>query len=382
METITRRQFLRRVACTSCALAVAELSLPLSSPAGKGGTADPKGPDSPPAEARYYRRLPNLEVECQLCPRRCRVADLERGFCGVRENRGGTYYTLVHSRPAALNIDPIEKKPFFHFLPSTLTFSLATAGCNIHCKFCQNWELSQVRPEQISSFYLPPAAAATEAQRQSCASIAYTYSEPVVFFEYMVDTARAARKKGLRNVVVTNAFIDPEPLRELCRQVDAIKVDLKAFTDKFYREVCNGELKPVLQSLQLLQKHGIWYEIVYLVVPTLNDQEEPIRKMCLWIKRELAPDVPLHFTRFQPMYLLKNLPPTPIESLERARQIALAEGLRFVYLGNVPGHEGENTYCPRCRKTLIRRLGYTVRENNVRKGTCRFCGERIPGVWG
>jgi len=300
----------------------------------------------------------------------------------VRENRGGTYYTLVHSRPAALNIDPIEKKPFFHFLPSTLTFSLATAGCNIHCKFCQNWELSQVRPEQISSFYLPPAAAATEAQRQSCASIAYTYSEPVVFFEYMVDTARAARKKGLRNVVVTNAFIDPEPLRELCRQVDAIKVDLKAFTDKFYREVCNGELKPVLQSLQLLQKHGIWYEIVYLVVPTLNDQEEPIRKMCLWIKRELAPDVPLHFTRFQPMYLLKNLPPTPIESLERARQIALAEGLRFVYLGNVPGHEGENTYCPRCRKTLIRRLGYTVRENNVRKGTCRFCGERIPGVWG
>jgi len=382
MGSITRREFLQGLAGASCALLLSRIPLDSLPALWEPREAFAGVPDLSQVEARYYKKLPHQEVECQLCPRRCRVGDLERGFCGVRENRGGTYYTLIHSRPAALNIDPIEKKPFFHFLPSTLAFSLATAGCNMQCKFCQNWDISQVRPEQVRNLHLPPENVVSEAQGASCASIAYTYSEPVIFYEYMIDIARLARKKGIKSVVVTNAFIQKDPLVELCGQVDAIKVDLKAFTERYYREVCRGELKPVLQSLKLLQKEGVWYEIVYLVVPTLNDQEEPIRKMSLWIKNELSADAPLHFTRFHPMYLLKNLPPTPVQTLERARQIALDAGLRFVYIGNVPGHEGENTYCPRCRKILIRRIGYTIRENQLRKGTCRFCGERIPGVWG
>jgi pyruvate formate lyase activating enzyme len=382
MKSITRRQFLKGVVGGACVFTLSRIPLDPIWDDGQGQDAFAGVPELSRVEARYYQRLSNQEVECQLCPRRCRVGDLERGFCGVRENREGTYYTLVHSRPAALNVDPIEKKPFFHFLPSTLAFSLATAGCNIHCKFCQNWDISQVRPEQVQNSYLPPEAIVSEAQQAGCTSIAYTYSEPVIFYEYMIDIARLARRKGLKSVVVTNAFINPEPLTELCGQVDAVKVDLKAFTEKYYQEVCKGELKPVLESLKILKKQGIWYEIVYLTVPTLNDQEGAIRKMCHWIKNELSPHVPVHFTRFHPMYLLKNLPPTPVKSLERARQIALDAGLSFVYIGNVPGHEGENTYCPRCRKTLIRRVGYSIRENHLQKGACRYCGEKIPGVWG
>ena len=382
MPLVTRRQFLKGVAGGACAIALSRIPFTVADWDLFGEEKAFAGvPELSQVEAKYYQRLPHQEVECQLCPRRCWVGDLERGYCGVRENRGGIYYTLVHSRPAALNIDPIEKKPFFHFLPSTMAFSLGTAGCNLQCKFCQNWEISQVRPEQVQNVHLPPEAIVSEAQKAACTSIAYTYSEPIIFYEYMLDSARLAKKKGIKSVVVTNGFINREPLLELCRQVDAIKVDLKGFTPRYYQEFCRGELKPVLESLKVLQRAGVWHEIVYLQVPTLNDQEGPIRQMCLWIKEELSADVPLHFTRFHPMYLLKNLPPTPVPSLERSRQIALDAGLRFVYLGNVPGHEGENTYCPRCRKTLIRRLGYSIRENNLRKGACQFCGEKIPGVW-
>ena len=382
MRSITRRQFLKGVTGGACALALSRIPLePFTSSRGETNLLA-EVPELSQMEARYYRKLSHLEVECQLCPRGCRVGDLERGFCGVRENRSGTYYTLVHSRPAALNIDPIEKKPFFHFHPSTLAFSLGTAGCNIQCKFCQNWDISQVRPEQVQNSYLPPEKIVSEAREASCASIAYTYSEPVIFYEYMIDVARLAKKKGIRSVVVTNGFIKPDPLLELCKEVDAVKVDLKGFTEAYYHEICKGELKPVLESLKVLQKAGIWHEIVYLMVPTLNDHEGPIRQMCYWIREELSADVPVHFTRFHPMYLLKNLPPTPVKTLETSRQIALDAGLRFVYIGNVPGHEGENTYCPRCHKTLIRRLGYSIRENHLRKGACQFCGEKIPGVWG
>jgi len=332
-------------------------------------------------EARYYQKLPGKLVQCKLCPRECVVPPGDRGYCRVRENRGGTYYSLVHSRVVAAHIDPVEKKPFFHFLPGSLALSVATAGCNVNCKFCQNWEISQARPEELRSIKLPPRELAARAKENGCPLLAYTYSEPTVFNEYVVDAAEAGHAVGLRSVVVSNGFIQQEPLKKLCQSVDAIKTDVKAFSEKYYREVVRGELKPVLDTLVTVRKHARWSEIVYLVVPTLNDSDAEFRDLARWIKSELGPDMPIHFTRFHPLYLLRNLPPTPVETLERAKAVADAEGLQYVYIGNVPGHPGENTYCPKCRRLLIERAGFTIRQLHVRKGQCEYCHQAIPGVW-
>ncbi len=333
-------------------------------------------------EAKHYQKLPHKKIKCVLCPRECVIDDRERGYCGARENRGGIYYTLVHSRVCSAHIDPIEKKPLFHFHPGTLAFSLATAGCNVNCKMCQNWEISQVRPEQVRNMYLPPERVAEIAKQSRCASIAYTYSEPVIFYEYMIDSARAGHEAGVKSAVVTGGYIQPDPLRELCKSVDAIKVDLKAFSEKFYKDVVNGELKPVLNALVTMRKLGMWTEIVYLVVPTLNDNDSEFAGLAKWVKAELGLDVPVHFTRFHPEYLLKDLPPTPLRTLERAKQIADAAGLHYVYIGNVPGHPAENTYCPKCRRTVVERTGFEVRAMNIRKGKCQFCQQPIAGMWG
>jgi len=332
-------------------------------------------------EARYYKKLEDREVECDLCPRRCRLGDKERGYCGVRENDGGTYYTLVYGKACTMNADPIEKKPFYHVLPGTQAFSIATAGCNLNCKFCQNWEISQVRPEQVRHVDLPPAAVAQTAVDYGCRTIAYTYSEPVVFFEYMVDAAVEGRKRGVRSVVVTSGYINPEPLEALTKVVAAVKVDLKAFNEDFYASYVRGELKPVLEAIKLIARSRVWLEIVYLVIPTLNDVPDDIRRMVRWMLREIGPDVPLHFTRFQPMYLVKNLPPTPVSTLESLRRIALDEGLHYVYIGNVPGHEGENTICPKCRRTLVRRYVFEIETNDIKEGKCPSCRTPIPGLW-
>jgi pyruvate formate lyase activating enzyme len=297
-------------------------------------------------EARYYKKLPDREIECGLCPRKCRLGDKERGYCGVRENDGGTYYSLVYGKVCALNVDPVEKKPFFHVLPGTKALSLAAAGCNVNCKFCQNWEISQARPEQVRAIDLPPDRAVEMAARFRCPTIAYTYSEPTVYFEYMADTADEARRRGIRSLVVSGGHISTEPLEDLIKKVAAIKIDLKAFRPEFYKEYVRGDLQPVLDNLVLIKKSGVWLEIVYLVIPTLNDSVDDIRRMARWLAGAVGPDVPLHFTRFSPMYLLKNLPPTPVQTLEAARRAARDEGLRFVYIGNVPGHEAENTLCP------------------------------------
>ncbi|MGB9837029.1 MAG: AmmeMemoRadiSam system radical SAM enzyme [Candidatus Saccharicenans sp.] len=332
-------------------------------------------------EARYYEKLPDREIKCNLCPRFCQLGDKERGFCGVRENQNGRYYTLVYGKVASLNVDPIEKKPFFHFLPGSLAFSLATAGCNLSCRFCQNWEISQMRPEQVRNVNMPPEAVVAAAENQACPVIAYTYSEPVIFYEFMYDTSLQARRKGIRNTVVSAGYINPQPLADLLKVVDAIKIDLKAYNQDFYRQYVRGELQPVLETIKQIARSSVWLEIVYLVIPTLNDNPDEIRNMCRWLKSEIGPDYPLHFSRFHPMYLIKNLPPTPVSTLEKLRQIALEEGLRYVYVGNVPGHPGENTYCPNCGKLIIGRYGYTVTKNEIKKGQCRFCGQKIPGVW-
>jgi pyruvate formate lyase activating enzyme len=332
-------------------------------------------------EAQFYEKQPYRKIKCKLCPRECVIDDHERGYCGVRENRGGTYYTLVHSRVATAHIDPIEKKPFFHFLPGAMAFSIATAGCNVNCKMCQNWEISQVRPEQVRSTYAPPERIAELAQQNRCPVVAYTYSEPVIFYEYMTDTARAAHEAGIRSVVVTGGYITEDPLKKLCKTVDAIKVDLKAFSEKFYKEIVNGEMKHVLNALVTIRQQGTWSEVVYLVIPTLNDSDAEFQALAKWVKTDLGPDVPLHFSRFHPEYLLKNLPPTPLETLERGKAIADAEGLHYVYIGNVPGHPAESTYCPRCHKVVVERAGYTVSGVYIKNGKCRYCQQPIPGVW-
>lgn len=299
----------------------------------------------------------------------------------MRINLDGELKTLVYGKPCAVHIDPIEKKPLFHVLPSSTSFSIATAGCNLHCKYCQNWEISQIEPEKTRNIDMSPQEVVSDALKYECSSIAYTYSEPTIFFEYMVDTGRLAKEKGVLNLWITAGFINPEPLEELCSVIDAANVDLKGITEEFYKNVCSGELKPVLNTLKTLKNRGIWQELTNLVVPTFNDATEDIEKLCQWCLDNLGKDVPLHFSRFWPMHKLKNLPPTPVETLTMAREIAMSKGINYVYVGNVPGHDGNNTYCSNCKKILIRRVGYSIFENNVVHGRCRFCDNKIPGIW-
>lgn len=339
------------------------------------------GPERFVREAMYYKKLEEGRVECEICPRACKVAIKERGYCGVRENILGSYYTLVYGRVCSMNVDPIEKKPLFHFLPGAKALSIATAGCNIECKFCQNWEISQFRPEQVRSAYFPPEGVVRQAKDDGIESIAFTYSEPVVFYEYMYNTAKLAREQGVKSVMISNGYIKEKPMAGLCEHLSAVKVDLKAFTERFYKDMCSGELRPVLDTLKLLRREKMWCEIVVLVIPTLNDSEEEIREMCAWVHDELGPDVPIHFTRFHPTYKIKNLPPTPVSTLARAREVAMEKGLKYAYVGNVPGHEGETTYCAHCKKPVIQRLGFRILEVAMDAGVCRYCRTAIPGVW-
>lgn len=374
---LSRRKLLKAGIVGTCAVCAG--NIPFVSTVSASGRYDKE--EFPAKEAMYYKKLDDLRVECELCPRGCKIADLERGYCGVRENKGGTYYTLVHSRVCALNVDPIEKKPLFHFLPGTRAYSLATAGCNIECKFCQNWQISQFRPEQVDNMKITPREAAMFAKEKRCKTIAYTYSEPVVFYEYMYDTAIAGRREGVKSVMISNGYIKKEPLLKLCKVLDAVKIDFKAFTEKFYKETCHGEMKPVLETLVTLKEIGIWFEIVVLIIPTLNDSEKELKGMCEWVYKNLGPDVPIHFSRFHSTYKIKNLPPTPVKTLERARDMALTSGLNFAYTGNIPGHPGENTYCPDCKEVLIKRIGYTILQHNLEDGKCKKCKRQIPGVW-
>lgn len=329
----------------------------------------------------YFTSLHGGEIQCELCPHRCRVPKGKRGFCRVRENRDGKYYSLVYGNPCAVHLDPIEKKPFFHVLPSTTSFSLATAGCNFQCKFCQNWEISQASPEDVYSYDVPPEMVVKKAKEIGAHSIAYTYVEPMIFYEYMLDIGNLAKKAGILNVTHSNGFINPVPLRNLCKVLDAANIDLKGFTEIFYRELCSGELPPVLETLKTLKQEKVHLEITNLMIPTKNDEMSVVKEMCLWIKRELGADTPVHFSRFYPLYKLKSLPPTPVSTLEKARAMALSSGLQYVYIGNVPGHEGENTFCPRCKKMVIQRTGFMVGEMNLKGGKCGYCGKPIPGIW-
>ena len=322
-----------------------------------------------------------MKVQCELCPKACVIQPGQSGECRVRINIDGVLRTVVYAYPCSIHADPVEKKPLFHFLPGTRILSIATVGCNLHCKNCQNWEISQANPEQSQAYFYPPDKLVAAAVEYGFPSIAYTYTDPVVYYEYTYDTAKLARAQNIRTVLVTAAYISKEPWRRLLEFVDAANIDLKGITDDFYRRVCSGTLKPVQQALVLAKAAGIMVEVTNLIIPTLNDKPEHIRQLVQWVRRNLGSETPVHFSRFSPRYKMRHLPPTSARTLELAREIAMSEGMQYIYIGNIQSKEGQNTYCPACKKLLIERIGYAVLQNRLAEGCCPDCGTQIYGVW-
>ena len=322
-----------------------------------------------------------MKVQCELCPKKCLIEPGQSGECRVRINIDGILRTVVYGYPCSIHIDPIEKKPLFHFLPGTKILSIATVGCNLHCKNCQNWEISQANPEDSQAFAYPPQELVKLTNQNHCLSLAYTYTDPIVYYEYTYDTAKLARQADIRNVLVTAGYISEEPWKQLLKYVDAANIDLKGITDDFYRRVCSGTLKPVQNALVLAKASGVLVEVTNLIIPTLNDKPEQIRQLVRWIKANMGSDTPLHFSGFYPRYKMRHLPPTSLKTLEMARQIGMDEGLEYVYIGNLLSKEGENTYCPSCKSLLIERVGYSILKNLLKDGYCPNCSKQIYGVW-
>ncbi len=334
-------------------------------------------------EAMFYRQGKGDEVICGLCSHRCHIKEGRRGICGVRENREGRLYTLVYGRLVSEHVDPIEKKPLFHLLPGSQSFSISTVGCNFHCLHCQNYQISQyphLQGGEITGRQTSAESVVDDVVRSGCASISYTYVEPTIFYEFAYDCAVLARKRQLKNVFVSNGYMTPEVARHLAPVLDGINIDIKAFTDDFYKKVCKARLQPVLDNVRLMHELGVWVEVTTLIIPGLNDSTGELRELARFIK-SVSPAVPWHVTAFYPTYKMMDRERTPAATLRKAREIGLAEGLRFVYEGNIPGSGGENTFCPACGATLITRFGFSVRQVNMADGRCGKCGEQIEGVW-
>ena len=332
-------------------------------------------------EAMFYKKIDEKSVRCNLCSHNCVITESKRGICGVRENKEGVLYTLVYGKAVAQAVDPIEKKPLFHFYPGSRAYSVATVGCNFRCLNCQNADISQMPREygRIIGEEVSPEEIVEQAKRYNCRIIAYTYTEPTIFFEYAYETAKIASREGMKNVFVTNGYITEDALREIAPYLDAANVDLKSFSDDFYRKVCGARLQPVLDSIKLHKELGIWIEVTTLIIPTLNDSEEELRKIAEFL-RNVSEDIPWHISRFYPAYRLSDLQPTSVEILCTARKIGLETGLKYVYKGNVPG-EGEDTYCHSCGRLLIHRYGYKILSNEIKDSKCPYCGAEIAGVW-
>jgi len=322
-------------------------------------------------------------AQCELCPKFCLVKPGESGECRVRVNIDGALLSTTYGFPCAIHVDPVEKKPFYHFLPGSKALSLATVGCNLHCLNCQNWEISQEEPGKAEAYEAPPEKLLELASRQGCESVCFTYTEPVVIPEYVLETARLVRASGnLKCSIVTAAYVNPAPFKELCSSLDAVKIDFKACSDKFYRDVCGGSLKPVQKAMETARASGVHLEIVNLLIPTLNDSDSDLNALAKWLAGSLGREIPLHFIGFHPDYRMRKLPETPPESLRRAREIAKAEGLKYVYIGNIYVEGAEDTSCPKCGELLIRRRGHAVSSNRLEaNGRCPKCGEAIYGVW-
>ncbi len=333
-------------------------------------------------DALLYDKLESGTVSCRLCAHRCRIPEGKRGLCGVRENRSGTLYSLVYGKAIALNADPIEKKPLFHFLPGTRALSVATAGCNLTCRHCQNADISQSPREngKILGQEVSPAELVKMARAKGCRTIAYTYTEPTVFFEYALDTARRAAEEGIKNIFVTNGYMTGEAREMIAPVLDAANVDLKSFRDEFYREVCGARLAPVLETIEQMPELGIWLEVTTLIIPGYNDSEKELGEIAGFLAG-IDPAIPWHVSGFYPTYRLTDAHPTPAATLRKAREIGSAAGLRYVYTGNLPGDNGENTYCPQCGKKIVERAGYRLGEVNIRDGKCLYCSAPVAGIW-
>jgi len=345
-----------------------------------------------PKEALFYKVLnkKNKILKCELCPHFCILKQKETGKCGVRKNINGKLISLVYEKPCSVSIDPIEKKPFYHFLPGKKALSIATVGCNLSCKHCQNFEISQIKEKEseilerdIFRKKVSAKKVIEIAKQNNVKIISYTYTEPTIFYEYMQDIAKLAKKSKIKNTAVTNGFINPEPLKKLCKLklIDGSNIDLKSIKNDFYKKICGARLNPVLESIKIMKQHGVWIEITNLLIPGLNDSESEIKKLVSWIKKNIGVNVPLHFSAFYPVYKLSNLLPMPAEKIKKARKIALDLGMKFVYTGNIYDEEGNNTYCPKCKELLIKRIGFNTIENKIKKGKCFNCKEKIPGIW-
>jgi pyruvate formate lyase activating enzyme len=392
MKKISRRDFLY------CSAAFFSTPLPaqafLSFSANKNshsGPADIRGQvfkgDAPAnlwiwsREGHLYKKLSNDKVVCGICPNRCILAKGDRSVCRSKVNIDGSLYSLAYGNPCAVNIDPIEKKPLFHFKPRSKAFSVATTGCNFRCLNCQNYEISQAKPQEVRHYELFPPDVIREAQRAGAECIAYTYSEPITFFEYMIDTARLANESGIYNLLISNGYINRKPLMELCQVLDGANINLKSYSDATYRKLNGGRLQPVLNTFKTLHEQGVHFEMTNLVVPGYVDDDEMVKQMCGWILANLGPNYPLHFLRFFPRYKLNRLPPTPVSTLARFRTLAMQEGINYVYIGNVANHEGTHTFCHQCKRLLIKRQGYFIPTYNLVGNRCKFCDTVIPGVW-
>jgi pyruvate formate lyase activating enzyme len=332
-------------------------------------------------EALFFEKLNSNKVQCHLCAHHCVIPNNKRGICGVRENRSGILYSLVYGKSIAENVDPIEKKPLFHFLPGSNSFSIATAGCNFRCLHCQNYDISQMprTRDVIIGKTLSPEDIVALAKQTGCKSISYTYTEPTIYFEYAYDIAKRASQEGLKNIFVTNGYITDGPLRKIGPYLDGANIDLKAFTEGFYKKICGAKLQPVLDAIRLYRELEIWIELTTLIIPTHNDSQHELEQIASFI-RELGPDIPWHITAYHPTYRLTDQPRTPVKTLIQAREIGLRMGLRYVYIGNVPEERGENTYCYNCGELLIERCGFSVRKNRLRSGHCPECRVQIAGV--
>ncbi|HNX66056.1 MAG TPA: AmmeMemoRadiSam system radical SAM enzyme [Bacteroidales bacterium] len=368
-KDVTRRDFTRQVSLACAFFIVSPEVLKALKPAGY----------TEKVPALFQQESPR-GIMCLLCPNACVLKENEAGDCRNRVVYKNKLYSIGYGNPCAVNNDPVEKKPLYHFMPGTSALSIATAGCNLACLNCQNWTISQTSPEKTTNYKLPPDDVVATAIANKAASIAYTYSEPNTFYEYVFDTSKAARERGIKNIMVSNGYINPEPLKKLCKVIDAANIDLKSFNDETYMKLNGGKLQPVLDSLRVYRDEGVWLEITNLVVPGWTDKPEEIRAMCKWLYANGFKDTPIHFSRFFPQYKLEHLPPTPVNILRTAAGIAKDEGLNYIYKDNLAGSETSDTFCPKCGKKIISRKGYTIIENNLKNGKCS-CGTAIPGVW-
>ncbi len=373
MNNLSKREFIKRCAALSA-----------------GVVCFPSGglfPSWQTIDKSIYRKVALYQEEtargimCRICPNECVLKEGEVSKCNNRKVYRSVLYTMAYGNPCSSAIDPVEKKPLYHFYPGTRAFSIATAGCNLVCLNCQNWTISQISPDKTRNADMMPDQVVDECEKSGCRSIAYTYSEPNTFYEYALDTATIARRRGIKNIFKSNGYINPEPLRKICSVIDAANIDLKAITESTYLKLTGGKLQPVLDSLKIYRDMGVWLEITNLIIPSWTDKTEEIRQMCKWLSSNGFNSVPLHFSRFYPMYKLEQLPPTPVDLLNKAAQIAHEEGLKYVYTGNVPGNELSDTKCPSCGVDVVKRQGFRIVSNTIKNGNCPACGKKVDGVW-